>query len=171
MRHYAYLPLALFFIIISMASKTCATSITDLQDIIDWFGVTFKESVLTILPDQYTGLNLEEWDKGPSIPLKWLPLRNTEAPQLFTNLIKPNDGTDAAVQPFLNEITGSMTISGSLAAGEPSEPSAYGTRQDVSTPAGSGLLSRIVPVPEPGTMLLFGTGLLGLASLRLRRKG
>ena len=168
MRHYAYLPLALFFIIISMASKTCATSITDLQDIVDWFGVTFKESVLAILPDQYTGLNLEEMDKRPSIPLKWLPLGNTDAPQLFTNLIKPNDGTDAAVQPFLNEITGSMTLSGSLATGE---PSAYGTRQDVSTPAGSGLLSRIVPVPEPGTMLLFGTGLLGLASLRLRRKG
>lgn len=169
MRQYAYVPVALFFMIMSVASKTFATAITDLQDIIDWLGVTLIESALTGPPEQYAGLNLEGWNNGPSVPLKRLSPGNTETPQLFTNtLVKPNNGPAGAAQPFVNELTGSMTISGSLAAGD---PSSFGIHQDVSTPAGSDLLSRIVPVPEPGTMLLFGTGLLGLASLRLRRKG
>lgn len=168
MRQYVYVPVALFFIIISMAGKTFATAITDVQDIIDWLGVTFKDSGFADLPDQVTGLHLEDWGNGLPIPLKKLPPGNTKTSQLFTNtLVKSNYGSGTAVQPFIDGHAGSMTISASLAAGE---PTAFGIGEAVSNPAESGLLSRIVPVPEPGTMLLFGTGLLGLAGSRLRRK-
>ena len=64
MRPYTYIPLAMFFIIISVTSKVCATAITDLQDIIDWLSVTFTESGSPGFPDQYGGFNSEEWDNG-----------------------------------------------------------------------------------------------------------
>ena len=169
MRHYICVPLALFFIIIFVASKTFATPITDLQDIVDWLSVTLSKSGFTTSPEQYKGFSLEEWGNGSSIPVKTLPPGNTEPHHLFTTtLFNPNYHTGRAAQQFLNGYTGNMTISNSFAGGE---PSAFGIGHDVSTPVWSGLLSNIVPVPEPGTMLLFGTGLLGLASLRLRRKG
>ena len=169
MRHYTYVPLVIFFILISIASKTFATPITDLQDIVDWLSITFIESGFNGSPDQYTGFNSEVWGNGPSAPVTILPPGSKEPRHLFTNtLVKPSYDTDPAVQPILTQYTGGMTIPYSFAAGE---PSALGIQQDVSTPGRSGLLSKIVPVPEPGTMLLFGTGLLGLASLRGRRKG
>ena len=162
MRHYTYVPLALFFIIISSASRTAATPITDLQDIADWLSIPFIESGSTGSPEQYTGFNSEEWGNGPSAPVKTLPPGSTEPRHLFTNaLFDPYHYTGNGVQPFLTQYMGNMTISNSLAVGE---PSAFEIGQDVSTPGGSGLLSNILPVPEPGTMLLFGTGLLGLAS-------
>ena len=169
MRHYTYVPLTIFFIIISIASKTFATPITKLQDIVDWVGVKLTESVSTGSPEQYAGFRLEEWGSQSSTPEKTLPPGYLESHHLFTNtLFIPNHHAGTALQPFLTQYMGNMNISNSFAV---SEPSAFGIGQGVSTPGRSGLLSNIVPVPEPGTMLLFGTGLLGLASLRLRRKG
>jgi hypothetical protein len=169
MRHYTYVFLALFFIIISVASKTFATPITDLQDIVDRLSVTLTKSGFTTSPKQYKGFSLEEWGNGPSIPVKTHPPENPEPHHLFTSaLFNPYHYTGNGVRPLLTQYIGNMTISNSFAGGE---PSAFGIGHDDPTPVWSGLLSNIVPVPEPGTMLLFGTGLLGLASLRHRRKG
>ena len=87
MRHYTYVPLAIFFIIISTASRTAATPITDLQDIVDWLSITFIESGFTGSPEQYTGFNSEEWGNGPSAPVKILPPGSTEPRHLFTNAL------------------------------------------------------------------------------------
>jgi hypothetical protein len=169
MRHYRYVPLALFFIIIFVASKTFATPITDLQDIVDRLSVTLTKSGFTTSPKQYKGFSLEEWGNGPSTPVKTLPPGYTERHHRYTTtLFNPYHHTGRAAQQFLNGYTGNMTISNSFAG---AGPPAFGIGQEASTPLMSGLLSNIVPVPEPGTMLLFGTGLLGLASLRHRRKG
>ena len=169
MRHYICVPFALFFIIIFVASKTFAMPMNDLQDIVDRLSETLTESGFTHSPGQYKGFSLEEWGNGPSKPVQMLPPENREPHHLFTSaLFNPYHYTGRAAQQFLIGYTGNMTISNSFAGGE---PSSFGIRQDVSTPVSRGFLSNIVPVPEPGTMLLFGTGLLGLASLRLRRKG
>jgi hypothetical protein len=169
MRHNTYVPLALFFIIIFVASKSFATPISDLQDIGDWLSVTLTKSGFTTSPEQYRGFSLEEWGNGPSTPVKTLPPGYSETHLIFaTTLFNPNHHMGRAAQQFLIGYTGSMSISNSFAG---AGPPAFGIGQEASTPLMSGLLSNIVPVPEPGTMLLFGTGLLGLASLRHRRKG
>lgn len=71
---------------------------------------------------------------------------------------------------FLTETLETMRFTGFYQNGVPGSPSGYNKGDGAPFITAATVVSNVSPVPEPTTMLLFGTGLVGLVGSSIRKK-
>lgn len=132
-------------------------------------------TLLTVLPlaacqDHAKGLVVAD---GPTAPINEPDTQVLPTPG-ETNPIPSetgNGGAPATSSPGgSSPSTGTSTSGNNNPNGNPQGPGTNGNGQPASNEPGTGGGNAGSPVPEPGTLLLVGTGLAGLAGASMRRR-